>query len=502
MTRSVAKSPRVAEQCDVNVYSLTGDQMIVVFFTGPDHRDENCSWSTRRVAGQVDHSECAVRNCWEQWTRESTHAPKTGSGATRNTTRSEDQRIVRQALVDPTVTRSTIRAEVGVAIVPQTISRHLSEANLKSKRPFRALPLTSATEWCQDRSMWNVTDWQKVVFSDESRFVLGTDDNRVRVWRRPGERYNSPHTVLRHTARTAGVMVWGSIAYDSRSTLIVMRGTLTDQRYVDDILRPHVGTFLNGTPGAIFQQDNVAAVAEWYRYRTVACFVTGSGPVPLKTRRVGQRCTLNLSRAETSSRWCGVVVRRGGCQLRCRPRHLTMVQNYVQDNARLHTARVAQDFLCHFQTLPWPARSPDSSPVVHVWDQLKRQMPSCHSLHDLELAVQDLWAHLPQDNIRCLINLCRTVWWHVLQLEVVQHATEVAQYLCRCTPCIRSIVLFLRSSESLICVNMCIKFHFNPMFSSWVAIFNVPECTIFGVHCGRPSAILRVLVCITLKGFN
>ncbi|GFY32594.1 uncharacterized protein TNCV_673491 [Trichonephila clavipes] len=55
-----------------------------------------------------------------------------------------------------------------------------------------------------------------------------------------------------------------------------------------------------------------AAVAEWYRYRTVACLVTSSSPVPLKTRRVGQRCTLNLSRAETSSRWCGVVVRRGG----------------------------------------------------------------------------------------------------------------------------------------------------------------------------------------------
>ncbi|GFW82220.1 uncharacterized protein TNCV_5056951 [Trichonephila clavipes] len=47
-----------------------------------------------------------------------------------------------------------------------------------------------------------------------------------------------------------------------------------------------------------------------------------SNPVPLKTRRVGQRCTLNLSRAERSSRGCGVVVRRGGCQLRCRPRHL------------------------------------------------------------------------------------------------------------------------------------------------------------------------------------
>ncbi|GFX09879.1 uncharacterized protein TNCV_3565571 [Trichonephila clavipes] len=41
-------------------------------------------------------------------------------------------------------------------------------------------------------------------------------------------------------------------------------------------------------------------------------YVMSSSPVPLKTRRVRQRCTLNLSRAETSSRWCGVVVRRGG----------------------------------------------------------------------------------------------------------------------------------------------------------------------------------------------
>ncbi|GFY16491.1 HTH_Tnp_Tc3_2 domain-containing protein [Trichonephila clavipes] len=147
---------------------------------------KTAGWSMRRVAGQVDRSECAVRNCWEQWTREYTHAWRNGSGATRNTTRRADRRIVWQALVDTTVTRSAIRADVGVAIVPQTISRLLVEANLKSKHPFRALPLTPEhrqlrLQWCQAISMWTVTDWQKVVFSDESRFVLGTDDNRVRV---------------------------------------------------------------------------------------------------------------------------------------------------------------------------------------------------------------------------------------------------------------------------------------------------------------------------------
>ncbi|GFV66743.1 HTH_Tnp_Tc3_2 domain-containing protein [Trichonephila clavipes] len=112
---------------------------------------KTAGWSTHRVASQVARSECAVRNCWKQWKREGTLARKTLSGATRKTMRREDQRIV---LVDTTVTRSTIRADVGVAIFLQTISTHLAEENLKSKRPFRALPLTTEhrqlrLQWCQ-----------------------------------------------------------------------------------------------------------------------------------------------------------------------------------------------------------------------------------------------------------------------------------------------------------------------------------------------------------------
>ncbi|GFV42949.1 uncharacterized protein TNCV_629621 [Trichonephila clavipes] len=54
--------------------------------------------------------------------------------------------------------------------------------------------------------------------------------------------------------------------------------------------------------------------------------VMNSSPVPLKTRRVNERSTLNLSRVQTSSRLCGVLGRRE-CLLRCRPRHLIIVQN-------------------------------------------------------------------------------------------------------------------------------------------------------------------------------
>ncbi|GFT07933.1 uncharacterized protein TNCV_873621 [Trichonephila clavipes] len=100
-------------------------------------------------------------------------------------------------------------------------------------------------------------------------------------------------------------------------------------RHSDRRFAPALRPFKVEGPGLAFRRVWVAAVAEWSRYRIVACLVASSSPLPLKTRRVGQRCTLNLSRAETSSRWCGVVVRRESCQLRCSPRHLTMVQNYV-----------------------------------------------------------------------------------------------------------------------------------------------------------------------------
>ncbi|GFR28740.1 hypothetical protein TNCT_119501, partial [Trichonephila clavata] len=46
---------------------------------------KTAGWSTRRVAGQVDRSECAVRNCWEQWTREGDHEERGSKGHAAST---------------------------------------------------------------------------------------------------------------------------------------------------------------------------------------------------------------------------------------------------------------------------------------------------------------------------------------------------------------------------------------------------------------------------------
>ncbi|UYV79987.1 hypothetical protein LAZ67_18001328 [Cordylochernes scorpioides] len=101
-----------------------------------------------------------------------------------------------------------------------------------------------------------MTEWHRVVFSDESRFCLSSDSRRVRVWRRRGERSNPTAIVERPTVRQRGIMVWRAIAYDSRLPLLRIQGTMTAQRYVDDVLRPVTLPYLQGVPNALYQQDN------------------------------------------------------------------------------------------------------------------------------------------------------------------------------------------------------------------------------------------------------
>ncbi|CAH1977625.1 unnamed protein product [Acanthoscelides obtectus] len=90
--------------------------------------------------------------------------------------------------------------------------------------------------WCRQRSLWD-QEWNTIVFSDESRFCLGMHDSRARVRRRR-------------------VMVWGVITYGSRSSLIFIRGNMNAQRYIHEVLVPHLLPYLDTLADPTFQQDN------------------------------------------------------------------------------------------------------------------------------------------------------------------------------------------------------------------------------------------------------
>ncbi|GFW00065.1 transposable element Tc1 transposase [Trichonephila clavipes] len=80
------------------------------------------------------------------------------------------------------------------------------------------------------------------------------DGHRRRVWRRLGQRSDPAFTIARYTGPQPGVMVWCAISFDSRSPLVIIRGTLTAQLCFDDILRTVLLPFLLQYLGLIFQK--------------------------------------------------------------------------------------------------------------------------------------------------------------------------------------------------------------------------------------------------------
>jgi transposase len=86
---------------------------------------------------------------------------------------------------------------------------------------------------------------------------------------------------------------------------------------------------------------------------------------------------------------------------------------FQYDNARCHVTRVCQDFLNqnHIHGLPWPALSPDLSPIEHLWEELgrrvrHRQNPP-ETLQELRDALVHEWNSIPQAFIQRLIGSMR-----------------------------------------------------------------------------------------------
>ncbi|GFY06449.1 HTH_Tnp_Tc3_2 domain-containing protein [Trichonephila clavipes] len=93
------------------------------------------------------------------------------------------------------------------------IGRHLGRSDMVVARCGNSGSQKAvSTGFCRPRATWSVTDWRRVIFSDESRFSLSADDHRTRVWRRTGQRSDPAFIVERHTAISQGVTVWGAIS--------------------------------------------------------------------------------------------------------------------------------------------------------------------------------------------------------------------------------------------------------------------------------------------------
>ena len=76
-------------------------------------------------------------------------------------------------------------------ISSRTVLRRLAAVGIRPQRPYRGPHLTQRhlrqrLEWACRQLRWTIQRWGRVLFTDESRFLLRRVDGRVRVFRRRG----------------------------------------------------------------------------------------------------------------------------------------------------------------------------------------------------------------------------------------------------------------------------------------------------------------------------
>ena len=117
----------------------------------------------------------------------------------------------------------------------------------------------------------DIRQWNETLFSDESCFTLQMADGRERMYQRVGESFADACVTEVERFRRGSVMVWGGISYHGKTNLVVIRGNLTAQQYVNNILRPVVVNAHNGrVVGRIMRVSTLRVLLRHSFVRTIS----------------------------------------------------------------------------------------------------------------------------------------------------------------------------------------------------------------------------------------
>ena len=225
--------------------------------------------SLNEIAKKLNKSRHAVQSAYKKYLESKILVDKPRSGRPRESTKRQDRVLKRLALTNRRLSSKNLAAQWHNAGGPftssKTVRRRLNEQNLKGciaiKKPFISkINQQKRLKFARAFLHFTSTDWQRVLWSDESKFnLVGNDSRRIFVWRRQNETYKSE--CLQGTVKHGGgsIMVWGCMSSFGPGHLHQVEGTMNSTMYTN-ILQNHLLPSATALYPAdfpwIFQQDN------------------------------------------------------------------------------------------------------------------------------------------------------------------------------------------------------------------------------------------------------
>ncbi|GFY24800.1 transposable element Tcb2 transposase [Trichonephila clavipes] len=179
------------------------------------------------VSREFDIAHSVLPRLWKSFKTTGMCSRRHGGGRVRSTTPAEDRYIVLSAK--------------------------------RNRRTTAQQHRTARLQWCREHHNWTEQDWACVLFSDESRFSLSSDCRRQLIWRESGTAYRPENIQEKDRYPTCSIMVWAGIMINGRTRLhVVANGTMTGQRYIDEVLLPHVRLFRGAVGDKFVSMDDNA----------------------------------------------------------------------------------------------------------------------------------------------------------------------------------------------------------------------------------------------------
>jgi len=219
-----------------------------------------CGYRQIDIAKRLNVSQSVVSRTIKSYKINQSFTSAHRSGRPKVTTAKTDAIIRRKICIRPMLSARQLSAEIINPPSIRTIQRRLhTKFNLKARRPAKK-PLLSAKNikdrlaFCKKYRHWTPKMWQKVLFSDESRFhTLQRISSYVR---RPiNTRYETKYIqpTVRHSP---SVMVWACFSGSGTGAIwfLTLNTTMKATEYLE-VLREHLLSSMETLGCHYFQQD-------------------------------------------------------------------------------------------------------------------------------------------------------------------------------------------------------------------------------------------------------
>ncbi|CAK9827587.1 Transposable element Tc3 transposase [Anthophora retusa] len=216
-------------------------------------------YSNREIARRLNRSEFVIRS----YLKNKENYGKLYKGRTKESLSPRGKRSVLCIASNSTYSAKQIAEKANVSASVRTVQRYLKKTAIKKNR----------LEFARKHMNW-VTQWQKVVFSDEKKFNLDGPDGYSYYYHdlRKEERIFSQR---QHGG--GSVMIWGAISSKGVVDLRILKGRQNSKKYLEILKTAKIRIFdVVRDNQWIFQQDNASIhtaklVKDWFEEQEITC---------------------------------------------------------------------------------------------------------------------------------------------------------------------------------------------------------------------------------------